>query len=637
MIKRIFLVLMGLFLVNVAFAGTSEDIYITPNDYDGSLSVKFVTTIYVEDLGYYYEPFTYQEYFSPYIENLKISDFGDNKLKKTEISNDEDGILYEFRTPEIEYETPYQILYEYKIPYAISKYLGNYDINFFLTNENAEGVTRKVFFCKPKNTKDYIEYDSTPSEYKESSSYDYYQPTSITPISIDPYKYNFDTRLNPYVKEAYPNFCSDGDEERIYSETKYGLDDTIGFYNVQYNTGSGTLETHTEGRFELQIPDSYSYKVSNILKAEKVISNLEDEYKFDMADKIKFKVVDDNDKVFEDYQNEDYVVLCQEGGYCFYKNSGYLGDELEFDLGNTIKALVISASIDTYGELKDNWFTDGYTNKLTLDLMKENNYPTEEIEKAINENYWNETQITSTKILLDIEKTCPEVIKKVNEYIIEKGGVNFADDLAFNNFLLYTFTNVCEGTDIKSIYDKYNLAYDEEVPEIKNSYLELKGKIEPLANELNLKVIEDIKSEFSGIEALFLKGEFTAANYKIEYLNKQYDNSIQPLITTINEYVETKKILEADTSFNLYSGAKDEYLELAMSALNDADSERAIQELEKAKIAHEDAKKNSWITVIVLGLIVLGIGGFVYYNMNKKKKENHKPKKHHHSKKLKEE
>ncbi|MDA3856187.1 MAG: hypothetical protein PF569_08070 [Candidatus Woesearchaeota archaeon] len=638
MMKKLFILLMILFLANSVMAGTNEEIYITPNDYDGSLSVKFVTTMYVDEFGYYLEPFTFEEYFpKASIENLKISDFGKNKLRKTELQNDEDLIIYQIKTPEIQYEEPYQILYEFKIPYGISSYLGNKDINFFLWNEGLEEIRRKVYFCKPSNAKDYIEYDSTPIEMKDSyeSEYESYKSTPISPYTIDPITYNYNP--NSYVEEAYPDFCKSGKKERIYYNNEYGYDESVGFYNIKYNDGTGTLETFTEGQLEIKLPDSFSHKASNLLKAEKVITTLKDEYKFDLSSQIIIKVVDDNDKVFDTYK-EAADILCYEGGQCFFKNSGYITEDLSYDLANTILTLIVASSIETYGELETNWFSDAYQFKLMLDLMDKHNFDSIQIKKDFEENIFNDSDVENTKILMELEKSCPQVIKKVNEYITKKGGVSFADELAFNNFLLYTFTNVCEETDAKAIYDKYELVYDKEVPTIKNSYIELKNKIEPLSNELKLNAIEDIKAEFSGIEALFLKGEFTTASYKIEYLTNEYENSILSLKTSIDEYIETKNKLESDTSFNLYSSSIDESLELSMKALNYGDSNGAIIQLENAKMAHKEAKKNSWITVIIILIICGLVVGYFYLKSKKSKKEkqHNKSKKNYHSKKLKE-
>ena len=534
MIKKLSLVCLILILLLASIVFASEERYTFLIDEEGNTKLRYQAVLSVSSPEMYLPGFTMT--LSPPVDVSHLEFYDSNgKINPRKAGTEEGYDIYKQNIPDIDYNQPYQIGYQYDLPeYTTVRYNENYHFEYPFSPEEASDYVISV--CIPSSANVYpVDYDSSP-ETQQALDWDSYKPVRISlpyiPIgSISPSEnYRGDFSISP---------CPSGYQktENYESNSNQKITSSFSIPNNRLD-----LFTFEAGKIKLTAPKIYQTVLEkNVKNLQVALPNIESKLNLNPPYNYNLYLVSDTDKVFLDAKESNSASLVQDDGTVYYKISLLnVGDD-EFIQINLLRALINSASLNTYGENSDNsWWSHGALTNMALRLMKESNLPYNEVQKTMNEvkdqikllstneiialmnNVDSEEKILIYSSIVDeIDTNCPDHVLKLNKRTREMSDLSFTSDKQFNNFLIYNLKEECPQV-VETILDKYQLGHDN-VQYVSGKYSKINEKIANITiSRKDIIELNDARSDLQQATNDLQKGNTANALVLIENAEKAY-------------------------------------------------------------------------------------------------------------------
>lgn len=558
MSKHLFIIVMCLMIISTSIVIATEERYSFIIDQQGNTKLRYQVVLSVDEYGMYLPGFDMT--FTPPEEapNLEFFD-SSGKITPKFLGTEEGFAIYEKYVPDIEYNDPYQIGYQYDLPqYTTVRYNENYHFEYPLSLER--NSTYVVSVCIPSSADTFPEtYDSTPSTY-EYNDWNSYKPIEIKPITpITPITYT----TTYYKGDSSIDVCPSGYKKTYNYDFEYGVSNEItsSFSMSQNKLG---LFTYEIGKIKIIAPEIYKSSLErSIQKIESAIPNIESKLNLNTPSNYVIYIVSDTDKVFTDTQNGNSASVSQEDGTVYFKVSLMnVGDD-EFIQVNLLRAIINTALLKTYGENSDNsWWSHGALTNMAVKLMKESGLSYTDVQKAMNDVKDGIKLMTTNEIIEvmttvdsqgqiliystivdEIDSVCPDHVIKLNKNTKSMSNLAFSGDKQFNNFLLYNLKQDC-SQDIGKVLDKYQFEHDN-VGYILDKYNKINEKFQNIKISRNdIQDLNTAKSDLIQADSYLKQGKASEALTLVEKSEEAYAR-ILDLVTIYSKIEELKPRLIA--------------------------------------------------------------------------------------------
>lgn len=554
------------------FANEIErDIFII--DETGKTTYKYQYVTAVED-GYYLESFNLPVGIMPESKNLEFYDSdGAVSVRKTDEVDEEGFEYYNIRVQQTQYNKPRAVGFTHELEdFTTVRYQENYFFEYPYYQDSE--WPRDVYVCFPEKASGYPKsYDSSPEDdWRED--YETYDQNSIRIVPYEPsiydsyeitvwneedlYPSNFDFRDIMYGTKSVEDQldsvepCPIDYQERKITNIK---EDQItkldfAFKDADEKTGLSTIE---RDGVSVSVPTTYRRLLEeNIETIQPIIQTIEEDLKLKSPEKFVIIIASDNDRVFDG----DNAMISYEDGNIFYQVGLLRVESNQFIQVNLLRGIINSAVLKTYGtETYDSWWTNGILTELSLQLMRSEGLPTQEVEEALQETAEliyeyspeelsemletldsEEVTVLHSAIVNQIEDVCPNHIINLNEQT-SAIGIIFQNEVQLNNFLLYQLRANC-GTAPREVLDRYYLEHDnvEGAIERQEAITALVGELPDEANALS--ELSQINTYIQDAKEHLAIGKVTQSNQFVEEANRIYFGSLQTKLALL-EKLET--------------------------------------------------------------------------------------------------